>query len=51
MLSFNWGVFWAVLIALFLIVGYVSRQLEGINKVLLSIEAELQRRTIERRAT
>jgi uncharacterized membrane protein len=43
MWQFNWGVFWAVLVALFLIVGYVSHQLEGINKVLLSIESKLDR--------
>jgi hypothetical protein len=41
MWQFNWGVFWAVLAALFLIVGYVSHQLEKINKILLNIELKL----------
>jgi hypothetical protein len=42
MWQFNWGVFWAVLLPMFVIVGYISHQLEGINRCLLDIESRLR---------
>jgi hypothetical protein len=45
MWQFNWGTFWSVLaavgVACFVIGGYISSQLECINKVLLGIEWKL----------
>jgi hypothetical protein len=42
MWQFNWGVFWAVLVALFLAVGFLSYQLEALNRCLLDIESRLR---------
>jgi hypothetical protein len=45
MLQFNWGVFWAVLaatgIVCFVVVGYISKQIETLNRVLLYMEQTL----------
>jgi hypothetical protein len=42
MWQFDWGAFWPILIIVLLIVGYLSRQLEAINRCLLDIEQELK---------
>jgi hypothetical protein len=46
MLQFNWGVFWALLaatgIVCFVFVGYISKQLETLNRVLLDMEQKVE---------
>jgi hypothetical protein len=42
MWRFDWGVFWPILIIVFLIAGYLSQQLEAINRCLLDIEQRLK---------
>jgi hypothetical protein len=41
MWRFDWGVFWPILIVVFLIVGYISKQIETLNRCLLDIERRL----------
>jgi hypothetical protein len=42
MWRFDWGVFWPILIIVLSIAGYLSQQLEAINRCLLDIEQRLK---------
>lgn len=42
MWRFDWGVFWPIVIIVFLMGGYLSQQLEAINRCLLDIEQQLK---------